>query len=84
MGRHTSLHIGGPADYFVRVRSEKDLVGAVRVAREAELPAFILGGGTNLLVASLCLAAVIALLLLLTLAAMLWPVQRAAVKAGSK
>ena len=51
MNRHTSLHIGGPADYFVRVRSENDLVGAVRVAREAELPAFILGGGTNLLVA---------------------------------
>jgi len=51
MSRHTSLHIGGPADYFVRVRSEDDLIGAVRVAREAELPAFILGGGTNLLVA---------------------------------
>jgi UDP-N-acetylmuramate dehydrogenase len=51
LSRHTSLHIGGPADYFVRVRSEDDLVGAVRVAREAELPTFILGGGTNLLVA---------------------------------
>ena len=51
MSRHTSLHIGGPAEYFVRVRTEDDLVGAVRVAREAELPAFILGGGTNLLVA---------------------------------
>ena len=51
MSWHTSLHIGGPADYFVRVRSEDDLVGAVRVAREAELPTFILGGGTNLLVA---------------------------------
>ena len=51
MSRHTSLHIGGPADYFVRVRSEDDLVGAIRVAREAELPTFILGGGTNLLVA---------------------------------
>src|SRR5256885_3768857 len=50
MSRHTSLHIGGPADYFVRVRSEDDLVGAVRVAREAELATFILGGGTNLLV----------------------------------
>jgi UDP-N-acetylmuramate dehydrogenase len=50
MSRHTSLHIGGPADYFVKVRSEDDLVGAVRVAREAELPTFILGGGTNLLV----------------------------------
>ena len=51
MSRHTSLHVGGPADYFVRVRSEDDLVGAVRVAREAELPTFMLGGGTNLLVA---------------------------------
>jgi UDP-N-acetylmuramate dehydrogenase len=51
MSRHTSLHIGGPADYFVRVRSEDDLVGAVRVAREAELPTFMLGGGTNVLVA---------------------------------
>src|SRR5438477_3622200 len=51
MTRHTSLHVGGPADFFVRVRSEDDLVGAVRVAREAELPMLILGGGTNLLVA---------------------------------
>jgi UDP-N-acetylmuramate dehydrogenase len=51
MSRHTSLHIGGPADYFVRVRSEDDLVGAVRVARAAEVETFILGGGTNLLVA---------------------------------
>lgn len=51
LAKHTSLRIGGPADLFVRVRSEDDLVGAVRVAREAELPTFILGGGTNLLVA---------------------------------
>ena len=51
MSRHTSLRIGGPADYFVRARSEDDLVGAVGVAREAELPTFILGGGTNLLIA---------------------------------
>ncbi|HUG55650.1 MAG TPA: UDP-N-acetylmuramate dehydrogenase [Candidatus Limnocylindrales bacterium] len=51
MSRHTSLRVGGPADYFVRVASEDDLVGAVRVAREHELPVFVLGGGTNLLVA---------------------------------
>src|SRR5881628_713989 len=48
---HTSLRIGGPADYFVRVATEKDLVGAIQVAREHELPVFVLGGGTNLLVA---------------------------------
>ena len=51
LANHTSLRIGGPADLFVRIRTEDDLVGAVRVAREAELPTFILGGGTNLLVA---------------------------------
>ena len=48
---HTSLRIGGPADYFVRVGTERDLVDAIQVAREHELPVFILGGGTNVLVA---------------------------------
>ena len=51
LSAHTSLRIGGPADYFVRIASERDLVGAIRVAREHELPVFVLGGGTNLLVA---------------------------------
>lgn len=50
MSRHTSLKVGGPADYFVRVASEDDLRGAVLVARQHELPVFMLGGGTNLLV----------------------------------
>lgn len=47
---HTSLRIGGPADYYVRVRNEEDLLGAIAVARQHELPVFLLGGGTNLLV----------------------------------
>lgn len=51
MSRHTSLRVGGPADYFVRIASEADLTGAVAVAREHELPVLVLGGGTNLLVA---------------------------------
>lgn len=50
LGEHTSLRIGGPADFYVRARSEDDLLGAIKVAREHELPVFILGGGTNLLV----------------------------------
>jgi UDP-N-acetylmuramate dehydrogenase len=48
---HTSLRIGGPADFFLRVASQKDLLEAIQVARENELPVFLLGGGTNLLVA---------------------------------
>jgi len=51
MREHTSLRIGGPADVFIRIASDDDLVGAVQVAREHELPVLILGGGTNLLVA---------------------------------
>jgi len=51
MAPHTSLRIGGPADFFVRVASQEDLEGAVRVARRHELTTFALGGGTNLLVA---------------------------------
>ena len=53
MSKHTSLHIGGPADYFVRVTTERDLVGAIAVAREHELPVLMLGGGTNMLVSDL-------------------------------
>ena len=51
MARHTSLKIGGPAEYYLRVTTEEDLIGAIRVAREKELPVFVLGAGTNLLVA---------------------------------
>ena len=51
LSKHTSLHIGGPAEYYVRITSERDLVGAIKVARENELPVFVLGAGTNLLVA---------------------------------
>src|SRR3989475_5786724 len=48
---HPPLRIGGPADFFLRVAAEKDLLASIQVARENELPVFLLGGGTNLLVA---------------------------------
>jgi UDP-N-acetylmuramate dehydrogenase len=51
LSKHTSLRIGGPAEFYLRVTSERDLVETIRVAREKELPVFILGAGTNLLVA---------------------------------
>lgn len=51
LAKHTSLRIGGPAEYYVRVTTERDLVGAIAVAREHELPVFLLGAGTNILVA---------------------------------
>ena len=51
MAPHTAWRIGGPADYFLSVRTRNDLLEAIIAAREGELPVFILGGGTNILVA---------------------------------
>ena len=47
----TTLHIGGPARFFARATNEDDLLLAAQFAREQNLPVFILGGGSNLLVA---------------------------------
>ncbi len=47
----TTLGIGGPARYFVRAESEEVLVDALSYARELSLPVFILGGGSNVLIA---------------------------------
>ena len=51
LSRHTSWHIGGPADYFLAVATTDDLIEGVIAAREQALPVFLLGGGTNVLVA---------------------------------
>ena len=47
----TTLGIGGPARWFVSAESEADVVEAAAWAREAGTPLFVLGGGSNLLIA---------------------------------
>ncbi len=47
----TSFGLGGPARYFARVDSAKAVFDALEVAVNEGLPALVLGGGTNLLVA---------------------------------
>jgi UDP-N-acetylmuramate dehydrogenase len=47
---HTTFRIGGPADWFLAARTHDQLVTALRVAHELEVPCFLLGGGSNLLV----------------------------------
>ena len=47
----TTLRVGGPARYFVQAHTESDVREAVQFARDRGLPLFILGGGSNLLVA---------------------------------
>jgi UDP-N-acetylmuramate dehydrogenase len=47
----TTLHLGGPARFFVEARNIVDIEEAVAFARSKNLPLFVLGGGSNLLVA---------------------------------
>ncbi|MBV8085160.1 MAG: UDP-N-acetylmuramate dehydrogenase [Chloroflexi bacterium] len=47
----TSFKVGGPADFFATARTEADMVELVRRAWELELPVFILGNGSNILLA---------------------------------
>lgn len=47
----TTLQIGGAARFFAEARGEEQLPDALRFAEERRLPVFILGGGSNLLVA---------------------------------
>lgn len=48
---YTTFRIGGPARWFAEAATEEDVAEAVRFAREGNLPLFVLGGGSNLLVA---------------------------------
>src|SRR5262245_55169799 len=47
---HTTFRIGGPADFYFAARTPDQLVTALRTAHDADLPVFLLGGGSNLLV----------------------------------
>jgi UDP-N-acetylmuramate dehydrogenase len=47
----TTLGVGGPARYFAEARVESDVREAIEFARVRDLPMFVLGGGSNLLVA---------------------------------
>lgn len=46
----TTFRTGGPADWFVEVRTGEELVRAIRLAHEWRLPLTILGGGSNVLI----------------------------------
>jgi UDP-N-acetylmuramate dehydrogenase len=47
----TTIRTGGPARYFVEARNVGEVQQAVSLARSNNLPLFVLGGGSNLLVA---------------------------------
>lgn len=47
---HTTFRIGGPADFFLLPSTVDEVRGILEICREEELPYFILGNGSNLLV----------------------------------
>lgn len=50
MKRHTSFRVGGPAEVWVEPDNLDDLRTCIMTAKERNMPVFIIGGGTNLLV----------------------------------
>lgn len=50
MARQTTLHVGGPADWYVEPASEDDVSLIVRCCRRRGLPLLVIGNGSNLLV----------------------------------
>ena len=50
MAGHCSFRTGGPADLFLYIRTFSEMQAAVRILKDTEMPYFILGRGSNLLV----------------------------------
>src|SRR5690349_7417575 len=50
LSRHTTFGVGGPADLFLTVRDADALGAAARAADDLDVPVFVLGSGSNILV----------------------------------
>ena len=50
MSRHTSFKIGGPADILVEPSDTQRLAAGLKIIKRFELPYFVMGNGSNLLV----------------------------------
>lgn len=50
MAKHTNFRIGGPAKWFVEVRTIEEIKHAIKIAQDEGVKYFIFGGGSNMLV----------------------------------
>lgn len=50
MKNHTSFKVGGPADLLVKPDSFAELSGVLKLCKKENMPVFVMGNGTNLLV----------------------------------
>ena len=50
LSKHTTLRVGGPAQFWIEPRTEKAFAELIRFCRAENLPLFVMGRGSNLLV----------------------------------
>jgi len=50
LAKHTTMRIGGPADVYAEPASEADLANVLKFCGDRDVPFFVLGRGSNLLV----------------------------------
>ncbi len=50
LAKHTTLRVGGPAQFWAEPRTEEALARVIRYCRRENLPLFVIGRGSNLLV----------------------------------
>ncbi len=50
MSKHTSFKTGGKADIFVKINDIEKLKHVIKISKEENIPLFILGNGSNILV----------------------------------
>jgi UDP-N-acetylmuramate--alanine ligase len=50
LSKHTTLRVGGPAQFWVEPRNEKAFAELIRFCHRENLPFFVIGRGSNLLV----------------------------------
>ncbi|MBA3882793.1 MAG: UDP-N-acetylmuramate--L-alanine ligase, partial [Chthoniobacterales bacterium] len=50
LAKHTTLRVGGPAQFWVEPRREQAFAEIIRLCRQENLPLFVIGRGSNLLV----------------------------------
>ena len=51
MKKHTTFRIGGPAEYLILPQTTEEIADVVKLCRQEEIPWYIVGNGSNLLVA---------------------------------
>ena len=50
LSKHTTLRVGGPAQFWVEPQTENTFAELIRFCRDENLPLFVMGRGSNLLV----------------------------------